>query len=522
MSNGTVVDSGTGAAPAPPSPLPQFTVTIDGTQHVVNFANDGNAATNESLANVVSYINNNIGAGNTATLNNKNQIVITSGTTGAGSDVDITDDAFTQALGLSALSTGSTDGGTGAATLTNLGLTIDGQSVTANFANDTNKGAAETLANVAAYINQQAQQQLGTSAIIATVVNNAIKLTSGTTGASSNVAATASATQAALGLSTSTTTGAAPTGADIANRLNQAFSQNATLQAAGLQASFANGSFTIASTNGTNFQLNARGQTGADLGFGTAGAAFMGNAATNANNATFDAGGSSAVSLAFTGLVNGSDNQAITISATDSTGNVQTKTITLANNATSTSGSTIDQAVSAINTALQQSNNPTLQQITAVKENVGGTENINLLSTLGAFSVSLGTTADGTGLSDVINNVKTQGTTASSTTLAGGSTVAITSQAGAEASVAALATAVTNLGNAQATVGKGENEFNYAINLAQTQNTNEASAESQIRDADMASEAANLTKAQILQQAGIAALAQANSAPQAVLTLLQR
>ena len=64
--------------------------------------------------------------------------------------------------------------------------------------------------------------------------------------------------------------------------------------------------------------------------------------------------------------------------------------------------------------------------------------------------------------------------------------------------------------------------FNYAVNLAQSQLTNLASAESGIRDADMAAESANLTKAQILLQAGIAALAQANSAPQQVLTLLKQ
>jgi flagellin len=51
--------------------------------------------------------------------------------------------------------------------------------------------------------------------------------------------------------------------------------------------------------------------------------------------------------------------------------------------------------------------------------------------------------------------------------------------------------------------------------------TNLAAAESRIRDADLAAEAANLTKAQILQQAGVAALAQANSAPQIVLSLLR-
>jgi flagellin len=59
------------------------------------------------------------------------------------------------------------------------------------------------------------------------------------------------------------------------------------------------------------------------------------------------------------------------------------------------------------------------------------------------------------------------------------------------------------------------------VNLAQSQLSNLAAAESRIRDADLASEAANLSKAQILLQAGVAALAQANSAPQQVLSLLR-
>ncbi len=81
--------------------------------------------------------------------------------------------------------------------------------------------------------------------------------------------------------------------------------------------------------------------------------------------------------------------------------------------------------------------------------------------------------------------------------------------------------AVKALGAAQAIVGKSENVMNYATSLASTQLTNLASSESQIRDADLAAQAANLSKAQILSQAGVAALAQANSAPQAVLSLLK-
>ena len=91
----------------------------------------------------------------------------------------------------------------------------------------------------------------------------------------------------------------------------------------------------------------------------------------------------------------------------------------------------------------------------------------------------------------------------------------------AEAAIAAINAAVTNLGLVQGSVGSGENTLNYAISLAQSQVTNYSAAESQIKDADVAAEAANLTKAQVLQQASIAAMAQANSSPEAVLKLLQ-
>jgi flagellin len=103
-----------------------------------------------------------------------------------------------------------------------------------------------------------------------------------------------------------------------------------------------------------------------------------------------------------------------------------------------------------------------------------------------------------------------------------GSTADISSQAGAELAVTALADAVTKLGDAQAVVGRGQNQFSFAVNLASSQLTNIAAAESRIRDADLAEEAANLTKAQILLQAGISALSQANSAPQQVLSLLRQ
>ena len=87
--------------------------------------------------------------------------------------------------------------------------------------------------------------------------------------------------------------------------------------------------------------------------------------------------------------------------------------------------------------------------------------------------------------------------------------------------IAHLGTAVTTLGLTQGRVGTGENDLNYSISLAQSQITNDSAAESQIRDTDVAAEAANLTKSQVLEQSSVAALAQANAAPQALLKLLQ-
>jgi flagellin len=92
---------------------------------------------------------------------------------------------------------------------------------------------------------------------------------------------------------------------------------------------------------------------------------------------------------------------------------------------------------------------------------------------------------------------------------------------GALNAINAINAAVQNLGKVQGVVGAGENKLQYAINLANSQITNFSAAESRIRDTDVATEAANLTKAQVLEQATVAAMAQANSAPQAILSLLK-
>lgn len=146
-------------------------------------------------------------------------------------------------------------------------------------------------------------------------------------------------------------------------------------------------------------------------------------------------------------------------------------------------------------------------------------------STIGVYAV---VNSAGTGISFQSANTFTASTdTAAGTfTAAGVQTVTEPSSTAsttgnALAAVTAIQNALTQLGQVQASVGAGENKLQYAIDLANSQITNVSSAESQIRDADVAKEAANLTKAQVLQQASVAAMAQANASPQAVLKLLQ-
>jgi flagellin len=185
----------------------------------------------------------------------------------------------------------------------------------------------------------------------------------------------------------------------------------------------------------------------------------------------------------------------------------------LGNNATIKNGGSIDSAINAINTQLQASSSPTLQGIVAFKQTINGQDVIGFEGAT-AFQVTSGTTTSGMGIGS-------QGTSVASTQAAGGANQDITTAQGAENAINALTAAVALFGTAQAAVGRGENNLNYAVSLASSQLTNEASAESTIKDANLAQQAANLSKAQILTQAGVAALAQANSAPQTLLKLLQ-
>jgi flagellin len=84
----------------------------------------------------------------------------------------------------------------------------------------------------------------------------------------------------------------------------------------------------------------------------------------------------------------------------------------------------------------------------------------------------------------------------------------------------AVKSAISSLTTTRGTLGAVESRLTVAVNNLQVARENFASAESQIRDVDVAQEAANLTRLNILQQAGAAVLAQANQQPALALSLL--
>jgi flagellin len=138
---------------------------------------------------------------------------------------------------------------------------------------------------------------------------------------------------------------------------------------------------------------------------------------------------------------------------------------------------------------------------------------------LNARSVFVGNTQTSTSVG--VTYVSFALTTAVDAQGLGISTQAITSQADAATAVTALQNAIGTLGTAQGRVGAAMNRLQFAIAQAQTMSVSVAASESRIRDANVAEEAANLTKYNILTQSGLAALSQANQSSQAVLSLLR-
>lgn len=151
--------------------------------------------------------------------------------------------------------------------------------------------------------------------------------------------------------------------------------------------------------------------------------------------------------------------------------------------------------------------------------------------TVGGTATATGATAIGTGQL-TLDSDKSFGVIAANTTdffnaltassqMQKVSQIDISSVAGATRALAQVDAALANVNSARSDFGAVQNRFGNAITSLQTTSENLSAARSRIMDTDFAQETANLTRAQILQQAGTAMLAQANQVPNQVLTLLR-
>jgi len=112
-------------------------------------------------------------------------------------------------------------------------------------------------------------------------------------------------------------------------------------------------------------------------------------------------------------------------------------------------------------------------------------------------------------------------TAATATAGAGLSSLDLTTAGGAQAALATLDGAINSINTSRGSLGAFQNRFESAIASLQTTTENLTASRGRITDADFAKETSNLSRAQVMQQAGTAMLAQANQSSQGVLSLLK-
>ncbi len=134
-----------------------------------------------------------------------------------------------------------------------------------------------------------------------------------------------------------------------------------------------------------------------------------------------------------------------------------------------------------------------------------------LIAAAGSATLQIGTTSSET------MSITLSGATTTSLAING---INLGSMASARAALATIKTAIGTVSTNRASLGAYQNRLEHTINNLGTTSENLSAANSRIRDVDMASEMSEFTKNQVLNQAGVAMLAQANQAPQSILKLL--
>ncbi len=235
----------------------------------------------------------------------------------------------------------------------------------------------------------------------------------------------------------------------------------------------------------------------------------------------------------------GTVGSAVAISASIAAVSDMTNLVTAINNQTATTGISASLGSTNASVVLTQSSGHDIEILNFNHSNAGG-ETIDILTNDDAGAVDTDTLTQGAVTDSMVvggkvtldsygsfSAVQTAADTtqfASQTTtssLSAVSAVDISTQSGSNSALTVLDNALKFITNSRADLGAIQNRLESTIANLSSITENVSSARSRVQDADFAAETAALTRAQILQQAGVAMLAQANAQPQTVLSLLQ-
>lgn len=259
-----------------------------------------------------------------------------------------------------------------------------------------------------------------------------------------------------------------------------------------LDGSFTGALFQVGADSGQTIGIN----TITDANIDTLGGTYFASGQVTTNSLV--SGGPSTVSGTISGII---------------VNNIAVDTVTIK---TGESATDLARAVTnAINAKMDQS---------GVYASLDSSNKLTLTSIKGGqdFTYTSGTLAGGTGLAFDDSGISASATAIASTTNQKFVTdLDISTFTGAEQSLEVIDTALRAVNSARADLGAIQNRFTSTVTNLQTSSENLSASRGRILDADFAAETANLSRTQILQQAGTAMLAQANALPQQVLKLLQ-
>ena len=180
----------------------------------------------------------------------------------------------------------------------------------------------------------------------------------------------------------------------------------------------------------------------------------------------------------------------------------------------------IGDTAATVNTNITNAINAKMDQ-TGVYASLDSTNKLTLTSVKAGkdLTLTLGTQTAGTGITAAMTGIAA-GTAASGTTVQLDD-INISTFSGSQQAMEIIDKALTSVNSGRAELGAVQNRFTSTIANLAASSENLSASRSRILDADFAAETANLSRTQILQQAGTAMLAQANALPQNVLSLLQ-